>query len=126
MRQRSNRFQAGLLAAILAVTLQFVLWAGVLSGAVGQPATPQLTALSATQSHCITDQAPGHHHLPGTSCLLCPVCLALSLPGTLPGPQPTILPPTLAGRAPDQAVRNHQAAPAPLLAAAYPRGPPLT
>jgi hypothetical protein len=124
MRERSPRFQLGLLAAVFAATLQFVLWAGVLSGAVGQPATSPVAALNAAQSHCLTDQAPAHHH--GPSCLLCPVCLALSLPGTLPGPQPAILPPALAGLAPVHGAPAPTAAPAPMLAAAYPRGPPLT
>jgi len=126
MRQHSTRFQAGLLAAVLAVTLQFVLWAGVLSGAVGQPVAPQLAALNAAQSHCTTGQAPEHHHAPGAACLLCPVCLALSLPGTLPGSQPAILPASLARLAPIQAAPTPTAAPTPLLEAAYPRGPPLT
>lgn len=122
MDRRTNRFQAGLLAAVLAATLQFVLWAGVLSGAVAQPANAHAGALNAI--HCTTGESPAHDHAPGSACLLCPVCLALSLPGTLPAPPPSPAPPDPAGSAP--ALPSLSLAPAPrlLLASAYPRGPP--
>jgi hypothetical protein len=122
MNRRTHRFQAGLLAAFLAATLQFVLWAGVLSGSVGRAAPPGIASIDAD---CSSGSATGHHHGPGTSCLLCPVCLALSLPGTLPGPVPAPLPPSLAGRAPLPEAVLPVAAPLLAVASAYPRGPPV-
>jgi hypothetical protein len=121
MAKRTNRFQAGLLAAVLAATLQFVLWAGVLSGAVGHPAA-RLDAANAI--HCHLDDTPGDPHPPGSSCLLCPICLALSLPGALPAPPPSLAPPVLAGPAPVPAAPAASPSPVLALAAAYPRGPP--
>ncbi len=120
MDRRTNRFQAGLLAAVLAATLQFVLWAGVLSGAVAQP----VSGHGPNAIHCTTGEAPSQQHAPGGACLLCPVCLALSLPGTLPAPPASPAPPVLAGRAPLIAGPAANAPPALDLAAAYPRGPP--
>jgi hypothetical protein len=122
MDRSTNRFQAGLLAAVLAATLQFVLWAGVLSGAVAQPAKAHAGALNAI--HCTTGEAPNHEHAPGNACLLCPICLALSLPGTLPAPPPSPAPPVLAGSAPALPALSPAPAPLLVLAAAYPRGPP--
>jgi hypothetical protein len=125
MREHPTRFRAGLLAAIMAATLQFVLWAGVLSGALGAASSPQVAAVVAAQSPCAPGHTPGEPHN-GLSCALCPVCLAMSLPGTLPAPAPGLAPPLEAGHAPRIVTRAPGEAPAPLLAAAYPRGPPLT
>jgi hypothetical protein len=120
MDRRSQKFQAGLLAAVLAATLQFVLWAGVLSGALGRP---QPLAATGT-AFCATAGPSGHHHAPGPACLLCPVCLTLSLPGALPAPPVSPPLPRLAGVAVAPAPLPPLPPPPLALAAAYPRGPP--
>jgi hypothetical protein len=125
MRQRSTGFQAGLLAAILAATLQFVLWTVAVGGTFG-PARADIVLAQAGQ--CDTDYGnagTAHHHPGGGSCLLCPVCLAMSLPGMLPVPAVAApLPLRLAS------IAMRFMAPAALLPvlrlqAAFPRGPPL-
>jgi hypothetical protein len=124
MRRGSNPFQAGLLAAILAATLQFVLWAGVLPGAMPSAAGAQAASFHAPicGAGSPADQQPAPH----APCLLCPVCMALSLAATLPPPPPTPQPALLAGRIPSTADAARTLPPGRRLAAAYPRGPPLT
>jgi len=117
MQRRTRTFQAGLLAAILAATLQFVLLAGSLSGAFAADAV----GLHAGQC----SDTPGGHADGDAACALCPVCLAITLPGVLPAAVPVVpapvvlvaLRPLVAGGAPLLASRG--------AAAAYPRGPPL-
>ncbi len=121
MRPRSPIFQSGLVAAVLAVMLHVVLWAGVLSGALDGPRQAEFHAAycgSAPQPH----EAPAHP----APCVLCPVCLAHSLPGALPAPAPAPLPARLAGLAPAYDGGLHFPPPALPQGAAYPRGPPLS
>jgi hypothetical protein len=121
MQRHTRTFQAGLLAAVLAATLQFVLLAGSLSGAFAQSATQ----LAAAGGGDCSESTGHHHHETDADCQLCPVCLSLTLPGLLPPPAPA--PPVPTARA------VPRAAPLParlllssrILAAAYPRGPPL-
>jgi len=106
----------GLLAAILAATLQFVFLAGSLSGAFSG-------ASAATASGHCGEPAGGHSH-DDAACALCPVCLSATVPGLLPPSPPKLAVPAdyavLRGAAPSTA----QLQPSAILAAAYPRGPP--
>jgi len=120
MQRHSRRFQAGFLAAIFAATLQFVLLAGSLSGAFAHSAAESAIAAGGQCS-----DTPGQHHHSDAACALCPVCLSLTLPGLLPPPAP--VPPLPAVR-PAQAAETISPQlhlPSRILAAAYPRGPPL-
>jgi hypothetical protein len=118
MHRRSRTFQSGLLAAVLAATLQFVLLAGSLSGAFA--GNGGATAIHAGQC----SDAPGGHHHDDAACVLCPVCLAITLPCVLPPVGAGV--PAPAGIAVFQPIMP---GPAQVLAsrvgaAAYPRGPP--
>jgi len=108
----------------MAAMLHIVLWAGVLSGAIGAVDGSRQAEFHA--SICGTappqHEAPAHH----APCVLCPVCLAHSLPGTLPAPPPSPAPARLAGLAPAYDGGIHFPPPALPPGAAYPRGPPLT
>jgi hypothetical protein len=118
IRRGSQKFRAGVLAAILAATLQFVFLAGSLSGAFSAQAGPG----DAVSGQCSDTPGQGGHD--DTACLLCPVCLSVTLPGSLPPPSPGVPLPAM------RAAEAHVAATAPqlgatrILGAAFPRGPP--
>jgi len=119
MNPRMRKSHTGLLAAILAATLQFVFLAGSLSGAfLGAGAA---TAISQS-SHCGETTGGQSHN--DAACAVCPVCLSATLPGLLPPSTPKLAVPAayavLRGTAPAAA----QVQPSAILAAAYPRGPP--
>jgi len=120
MQRHKRIFGAGFLAAVLAATLQFVLLAGSLSGAFAQSAS--LSAI-ATAGDC-GDQ-PGRHHHTDAACALCPVCLSLTLPGSLPPHAPAPPAPSVHPAPAATPVWAQRLLPSRVLAAAYPRGPPL-
>jgi hypothetical protein len=130
MKPRSSPFQAGLLAAIMAATLQLMLWSSAIAGGFGSAGAagpPQFHA-----AYCGSAPSPGgqdpDHDQPAkhAACLLCPVCLALSLPVALPAGPAGPTPPMLLGR--DRAGPGGAdiLLPRRWQAAAFPRGPPLT
>jgi len=120
MKGSASRLHAGFLAAILAATLQFVFLAGSLSGAFSQSAPG---AVHSQSGPC--GDAPGNHGPNDASCALCPVCLALTLPGVLPPPAPGLPPPADCGACHPASGSTAQTTHARVLAAAFPRGPPL-
>jgi len=117
MQRRTRTFHAGLLAAVLAATLQFVFMAGSLSGAFGPAAI-------AEAGHCSDTPQHGDHN--DAACALCPVCLSLTLPGLLPPHAPDVPPPQAYAAAGTQPLAAARRALSAVLGAAYPRGPPLT
>ena len=122
MRQ-GVRFQAGFLAAMLAVSLQLVLWMGMLAGAFGQMQPDEAARGGIVYvGHCSTpaDQAP-HKHVP---CALCPICLTASLPQGVVPASPVLLPPSLRIVLQVMHAFAARAPPAAPELAAYPRGPP--
>jgi hypothetical protein len=120
MRHHCRTFHAGLLAAVLAATLQFVLLAGSLSGAFAESAA-QAGIAQAGQCH----DTPGNHTHNDAACALCPVCLSITLPGLLPPYAPAVPPPAVRAMPGPTPLPPAQFPPARVLAAAYPRGPPL-
>jgi hypothetical protein len=119
MRRRGSTFQAGLLAAVLAATLQFVVLAGSLAGVFsGSTASASLHA-----GQC--GDAPGEHQHGDAACALCPVCLAATLPGVLPPTGPDVVPPVALAEFGARLPGGTQLLAARIFAAAYPRGPPL-
>jgi hypothetical protein len=64
-----------------------------------------------------------HHHTP--DCALCPLCVALTMPGFLPAPGPELPAPPVLPRRSMAALPPARAPPAYSVRAAYPRGPPV-
>ena len=122
MHHASKRFQAGLLAAVLAATLQFVLWAGALAGRFDAAPVAGIAA------HCSVpgDPAGAPHQHNSLACLLCPVCLTASLPASLGAAAPLLLPPALLAVLVVQRPGGIRAPPAAWRATSFPRGPPLS
>ncbi len=119
MRSRLRRSQTGLLAAILAATLQFVFMAGSLSGVFSGSGA---VAAIEQGGHCGEMPAGQPHN--DAACALCPICLSSTLPGILPPAAPLLALPAVYAvfRAVAPAATGLQ--PSVILAAAFPRGPP--
>jgi hypothetical protein len=115
--------RSGFLAAILAATLQFVMFAGVMPQTANQSAARALSAFN--PPICTLHASTGDHSKHDAACLLCPICLAFSLPAMPAPPPPRIAPPRLLGLVVLPETESHFPAPPPKRAAAYPRGPPL-
>jgi hypothetical protein len=118
LKRDTRIFESGLLAAFLAVTLQLALLFGAVSTG------PNPSADSVTQvHHC--GGAPGHptHH--ESACLLCPICLAATIPGLLPVSPATPEPAIRLVVSPRLEPAASQVPQARIAAAPFPRGPPL-
>lgn len=130
MSLRSRPFHAGLLAAIVAVSLQLVLWSSAIAGGFGSAdssSQPQFHAAycGAAEPH-LGQNGHGDEPARHAACLLCPFCLALSLPATLPPAPAEPPPPALVGRAQAGLAGAACFLPHRWQVAAFPRGPPLT
>jgi len=128
MRHHQRRFQLGFVAALLAATLQLVLWAGALSGCLASAHAGTQTALTQIAAAQCGDLPAGHgaghgqHSLP---CAACPVCLLAAMPGLLPAAVPPPAAPVELARLDLPPPRAGPGLHAITLRSAYPRGPPV-
>jgi hypothetical protein len=125
MIRSTNHGVTGLAAALLAALLQLTLITGVFAG-MGEAG--QRASAPGLYSHiCTYGGTRSDHPAPpaNTACLLCPVCVAMALGTTLAPTIPVPAPPGVSIPAPAPLPPPFFAAPAPAIAAAYPRGPPL-
>jgi hypothetical protein len=118
LKRDTRIFESGVLAAFLAVTLQLAL----LFGAVTTGPNPSADAITQAH-HCGAAPGQSTHHEP--ACLLCPICLAATIPGLLPvspdAPAPAVRL-VVSTRGKPAASQVPQAR---VSAAPFPRGPPL-
>ena len=116
---RTLRSSVGLLLAVLALVSQLALGSVVLSD------DAQAAEFDAIAVLCQTGAPAPVHHQHAPDCAICPLCVALALPGVILTPGPVLPAPSVRGVAVVALPPPARAPPARTLRLAQPRGPPI-